>query len=98
MRDHDIQSAVNTANGKTQIRVNVWEHDSVKCDACGHDIFVPASIFKRIPGLLVGTGAKEHIQPVPVYICAKCGDLMPVYKEDIKQASQKTPDSSLFVP
>lgn len=95
----NFSDVVNQANNNTKntIRVNVWEQESVRCDSCGHDIFVQAFIYKRIPGLLMGTGTEEHIQPVPVAVCAKCGDLMPVYKEDIKKATQKTPDSSIFI-
>lgn len=94
---NDIKSTVNDANGKTQIRVNVWDYPSVRCDKCASEKFIPAFIFKKIPGLLVGTGTQEHIQPVPVHVCWSCGELMPVYKQDIENAKKSKLDSSIFI-
>lgn len=82
----NIIDDINSANKKTTLRVNVWDYPSVVCDNCGNEVFVPGMIFKKISGLAVGMGAQEVTQPVPVYICAKCGDVMPEFKEDMKKA------------
>ena len=88
---------VNAANQKTTLRVNVWDYPSVVCDSCGHEIFVPAVIFKRISGIAVGMGNKEITQPVPIYVCAKCGDVMPEFKEDMQTTEQKQKQTNSLI-
>jgi len=54
----------------------------IKCE-CGSPTFREAIIFKKVPGLYVGT-TEPVLYPVPVYVCTECGKIM---KEMIKDKS-----------
>jgi hypothetical protein len=72
-----FSDTIDAANQTRQLRINPKDYPSVVCPDCGSKIFMPAAMFKKIPGVLVGSGAEEQIFPVQVYICAKCHTLMP---------------------
>lgn len=72
-----FSDTIDAANQSRQLRINPKDYPSVVCPDCGSKIFVPAAMFKKISGMLVGKGAEEQIFPVQVYICAKCQKLMP---------------------
>lgn len=65
---------------KSTIRINPLEYPSILCDQCGCETFVPAYVFKKIPGVALGYAAQDVTTPIEVYICSKCGELMPEYK------------------
>jgi hypothetical protein len=56
------------------------EYPSIYCDKCGCETFVPAYVFKKIPGIALGYAGQDVTTPIEVYICSKCGELMPEYK------------------
>ena len=73
------------ANGAKQkeqntIHVDPLEYPSILCDKCGCETFVPAYVFKKIPGVAIGYAGQDVTTPIEVYICSKCGELMPEYK------------------
>ena len=70
------------------INVNPLDYPSVVCPECGCQTFVPAMIFKRIPGVVLGTGSEEQQMAVKVFICSKCGELSPKDKELIGEPKQ----------
>lgn len=45
------------------------------CQACGDQVFVSATIFRKIPKLVAGT-QKDPIVPIEVFCCASCGELI----------------------
>lgn len=65
---------------KSTIRVNPLKYPSILCDQCGCETFVPAYVFKKIPGVALGYAGQDVTTPIEVYICSKCGELMPEYK------------------
>ena len=73
---------VNGAMQKEQntIHVNPLKYQSILCDKCGCETFVPAYVFKKIPGVAIGYAGQDVTTPIEVYICSKCGELMPEYK------------------
>ena len=44
------------------------------CEACGHDIFIPAFKMRKMSALLSPTGQPTMI-PMQVFACAKCGHI-----------------------
>ena len=58
-------------NFNKEAGVSMVDLKSYTCDDCGHDIFVPGYILKRIPGLLSKSG-KEESYSIPIFMCAKC--------------------------
>lgn len=52
--------------------------------SCGCKAFIPATGFKEIPGILLGSGTQNQILPIQgLFVCAKCGELAPFIKDDI---------------
>ena len=49
--------------------------------ACGNKIWVQGNVLKKISALMSPTG-KEQIVPIPIFVCSKCGDLAPTFKND----------------
>lgn len=75
--DNNIKQAI---DGAARVSVNPLEYPSIKCD-CGCETFSQAVVFKKIPGVVLGAGAEEQIVPITVFVCSKCGELMPEYRD-----------------
>lgn len=71
--------------GRMQINLTKDQMDSaevVTCK-CGGKAFLPATAFKKISGLLIGSNRPYEILPVQgLFVCAKCGEIAPFCKED----------------
>lgn len=77
-----------------QLSVNPLEYPSVVCDKCNCETFIPAAVFKRVPGVVAGSGTEDSLVPIPVYICSKCGELMPDYRKMIPTSKNENTDGS----
>ena len=55
-----------------QVNVDISQADDVKCDECGHDVFVPVFHIKKVSAIMSPNG-QEIIAPVQVFSCDKCG-------------------------
>lgn len=58
----------------------VMDSPNIVCQKCGSKIFVPAVALKRVSSLSSPTG-KEMIADLPLYVCAKCGEIPDYYKK-----------------
>ena len=67
------------------LKVDLSQTTAVSCEACGHDVFVPAFKMRKMSALLSPHG-KETMIPMQVFACAKCGhindDFLPKEKEN----------------
>lgn len=70
------------------VNVNPLDYPSVVCPDCGCQTFVPAMVFKRIPGIAVGAGAEEQEVALKVFICSNCGGLSPRDREVLGDDAQ----------
>lgn len=57
-----------------QINLTVDMAETLKCEKCGHTIFVEGLKVLRFSKLLTGT-PQDVIQPVPVFLCGNCGEV-----------------------
>lgn len=57
------------------ISLTVDMAESIKCQSCGHTIFVEGVKVLKFSKLLTGT-AQDVIQPVPVFLCGNCGEII----------------------
>ena len=57
-----------------QMKVDLSQTTAVICEACGHDIFIPAFKMRKMSALLSPTGQPTMI-PMQVFACAKCGHI-----------------------
>ena len=55
-----------------QVNVDISQADDVKCDKCGHDVFIPVFMIKKVSAIMSPNG-QEIIAPVQVFGCNKCG-------------------------
>ena len=55
-----------------QVNVDISQADDVKCDECGHDVFIPVFMIKKVSAIMSPNG-QEIIAPVQVLGCNKCG-------------------------
>ena len=56
------------------LKVDMSQTTSVSCEACEHDVFIPAFKMRRLSALLSPHG-KETMMPIQVFACAKCGHI-----------------------
>lgn len=80
---NNFSDTINNANQRGNIRVNPLDYPSIPCDKCGCEFYKQVVVFKKIPGVAVGSGSEPVIYPIPVYVCEKCGELMSEYKKDM---------------
>lgn len=71
-----------------QMKLNPYKYPQITCDNCGHNIFRPAVILNKIPGIVAGTGVDDIEYPTQVYICDKCGTMLKSYRDDIEKLSK----------
>ena len=57
-----------------QMKVDLSQSTAVTCEACGHDVFIPAFKLRKLSALLSPHG-KETMVPMQVFACAKCGHI-----------------------
>jgi len=56
----------------TQANIDISKADDVKCAECGHDVFIPVFMIKKVSAIMSPNG-QEIIAPVQVFGCNKCG-------------------------
>ena len=56
----------------SQVNVDISQADDAKCDKCGHDVFVPVFLIKKVSAIMSPNG-QEIIAPVQVFGCNNCG-------------------------
>lgn len=70
-------------------KVNPFEYPTLKCE-CGNETFVPAIIFKQVPGILLGNAEEKTVDiPIKVFICSKCGKISPTDEKILKETEEK---------
>ena len=72
-----------------QINFDPFDYPDWTCPECGHNVFTPGVVFKKVPGLILGEGAEDIPFPIKVATCQKCGALFPCDKEAFDNAAKK---------
>ena len=57
---------------KTQVKVDLTQAETVKCEYCENYLFISSTIIKRLSAILSPTG-EEALIPIDVYSCGNCG-------------------------
>jgi len=65
---------------RADVKVDLKQADTVKCDDCGNYLFITAHVIKRISPILSPTG-QEALVPVQVYSCGNCGKVPKMFIE-----------------
>ena len=55
-----------------QVKVDLSQAETMKCEYCGNYIFIKGSIIKRLSALMSPTG-EEALVPIEIYSCGNCG-------------------------
>ena len=62
---------------KQQVKIDLADADTMKCQKCGNSIFIQGYIIKKISAIVSPTG-EEVIAPVQVFNCGNCGEMLPL--------------------
>ena len=62
---------------KANVKVDLSEADTMKCQSCENPVFIQGYIIKKISAILSPTG-KEVIAPIQVFDCGNCGEILPL--------------------
>ena len=65
---------------QTEVKVDLKQADTVKCDDCGNYLFITAHVIKRLSAIISPTG-QEALIPVQVYSCGNCGSVPKMFLE-----------------
>ena len=65
---------------RSEVKVDLKQADTIKCDDCGNYLFITANVIKRISPILSPTG-QEALVPVQVYSCGNCGKVPKMFLE-----------------
>ena len=57
---------------QAQVKVDLREADTIKCEHCGNYLFIKSTVLKRLSALVSPTG-EEAIIPIEIYSCGNCG-------------------------
>ena len=75
---------------QAEVKVDLKQADTVKCDDCGNYLFITASVIKRISPILSPTG-QEALVPVQVYSCGSCGKVPKMFLEGTGLDTEEEP-------
>lgn len=64
---------------------SILSAQNVVCEKCGSKIFTPAYVLKRVSKLVSQSGRDEVLE-IPLFVCAKCGEVAPHYKSNANYA------------
>ena len=64
-----------------QVKIDLSDADTMKCQKCGNTIFIQGYVIKRISAIVSPTG-EEVIAPVQVFNCGNCGTMLPLKELD----------------
>ena len=56
------------------VKINLQEQDTMKCDSCGNYLFITSFVIKKISAIVSPTG-QAGLVPVQVYSCGNCGEV-----------------------
>ena len=65
---------------RADVKVDLKQADTVKCDDCGNYIFITGHVIKRLSAIISPTG-QEALIPVQVYSCGNCGTVPKMFLE-----------------
>ena len=64
-----------------QVKIDLSDADTMKCQKCGNSIFIQGYVIKRISAIVSPTG-EEVIAPIQVFNCGNCGEMLPLQELD----------------
>ena len=62
---------------QAQVKIDLSDADTMKCQKCGNSIFIQGYVLKRISAIVSPTG-EEVIAPIQVFNCGNCGEMLPL--------------------
>ncbi len=77
-----------------QVKVDLNQAETMKCEYCGNVIFMKATVIKRISALMSPTG-QEALMPIEVYSCGSCGQVPKSIMNDVGLEAPKEEKSPI---
>jgi len=66
---------------QAQVKIDLSDADTMKCQKCENSIFIQGYVIKRISAIVSPTG-EEVIAPIQVFNCGNCGEMLPMKELD----------------
>ena len=66
---------------QAQVKIDLSDADTMKCQKCENSIFIQGYVIKRISAIVSPTG-EEVIAPLQVFNCGNCGEMLPMKELD----------------
>jgi DNA-directed RNA polymerase subunit RPC12/RpoP len=66
---------MNQLKQNLNINLDITQTTEVLCNDCGHNIFVPAFMFREASKFLTGT-SEDALIPIQIFVCDDCGKPM----------------------
>ena len=66
---------------QAQVKIDLTEADTMKCQSCENPVFIQGYIIKKISAIVSPTG-EEVIAPIQVFNCGNCGEMLPMKELD----------------
>ena len=66
---------------QAQVKIDLSNADTMKCQKCGNSIFIQGYVIKRISAIVSPT-REEVIAPIQVFNCGNCGEMLPLQELD----------------
>jgi hypothetical protein len=75
--------------------MQVQSAKNVACEKCSNEVFNQTFVIKQVSGLVTETG-KDMMAPIPIFSCAKCGNVNAIFVKDLNIKTE-TETSTLHV-
>ena len=82
-------------NPNAQVRVDLKDAETIKCNSCNNYLFITSFILKRLSALVSPNG-QEALIPVQVYSCGNCGRVPKTMLEGSGIEETPTEEDNLF--
>ena len=82
-------------NPKAQVKVDLAQAETLKCEYCENYLFISSTIIKRLSAIVSPTG-EETLIPIDVYSCGNCGRVPKTMLEGSGIEETPTEEDNLF--
>ena len=76
--------------------MQVQSAKNVACEKCSNEVFNQTFVIKQVSGLVTETG-KDMMAPIPIFSCAKCGNVNSVFVKDLNIKSDNSTTEIMHV-
>jgi len=65
---------MNSQKTNDKMQLDISNASDLLCSSCGHNLFQPVLMFKKVSAIISPTG-EEMLIPIETCVCVKCGNM-----------------------